>query len=108
LKEGYDNIILSNHTPELFLLAEELKIAKYFKEIVTSAYVGYEKPNPAFYKVIESFGRYDEYYMIGDNYIADIQGALDYGINAVLVRSENEQNYPYYSKNLDGIWEFIK
>ena len=60
--------------------------------------MGYEKPNPAFYKVIESFGRYDEYYMIGDNYIADIQGALDYGINAVLVRSENGAELPVLFK----------
>ena len=108
VEAGYGNIILSNHTPELFMLAERLEIAKYFKGIVSSAEVGYEKPNPAFYKVIDSFAGYDEYYMIGNSYTADILGAVDYGIAAILVRSENTHNYPHYSKTLDGIWEFIK
>ena len=108
VQQGYDNIILSNHTPELPMLAESLDIAKYFKAIVTSAEVGCEKPNPAFYKVIESFAGYGGYYMIGNSYNADISGALNYGIKAVMVRDSNKENYPYYSENLDGIWEFIK
>lgn len=104
---GYDNVILSNHTPELAMLAENLNISQYFKHIITSALVGYEKPNPKFYDIIKTFKGYDEYYMIGDNYKADILGAKSYGLNAIMVRKENAENYPLYAESLDGVWEFI-
>jgi len=104
---GYDNVILSNHTPELAMLAEHLNIPQYFEHIITSALVGYEKPNPKFYDIIKTFKGYDEYYMIGDNYKADILGAKNYGLKAIMVRTENAGNYPLYSEGLDGVWEFI-
>ncbi len=107
LERGYDNIILSNHTPELSMLAGRLQIAKYFTHIITSAQVGYEKPKPNFYKVIKAFAQYDKYFMIGDNYNADIIGAKQAGYEAILVRSENRKGYPLYSENLDGIWKYI-
>ena len=107
LERGYDNIILSNHTPELSMLAGRLQIAKYFTHIISSAQVGYEKPNPNFYKVIKTFAQYDKYFMIGDNYNADIIGAKQAGYEAILVRSENRKGYPLYSENLDGIWKYI-
>ena len=104
----YENVMLSNHTPELRLLADNLGIAKYFKAIFSSACVGYEKPHPDFYKVTEVSNECGERYMIGNSYTADIVGALNCGMKAILVRSENTRDYPYYAKDLDGIWEFIK
>ncbi len=105
---GYDNVILSNHTPELRMLAEYLDISRYFKHIVTSADVGYEKPNKNFYDMVKKFGSYEDYYMIGDNYEADILGAMNYGFKAIMVRKENSRDYASYSEDLDGIWQFIK
>ena len=105
---GYENAILSNHTPELCMLAEYLGIDKYFKHIITSADLGYEKPNSNFFDIIQTFGDYDAYYMIGDNYEADIKGALNYGIKAIMVRKPNVEEYQYYSDKLDGAWQFIK
>lgn len=104
---GYTNVILSNHVPELAVLVEYLGIKKYFKAVISSANVGYDKPNANIYKEVYKLGEFDEYYMIGDNYIADVKGALDFGFNAILVRKENTMDYEYYSKDLDGIWEFI-
>ncbi|MCK5130144.1 MAG: HAD-IA family hydrolase [Clostridiales bacterium] len=104
---GYANIILSNHVPELEELVKYLNIQQYFKAIISSANVGYDKPNVNIYKEIYYYGNFDEYYMVGDNYEADVQGALDFGLNAILVRKENTMNYPKYSKDLDGIWKFI-
>jgi putative hydrolase of the HAD superfamily len=46
LKSGYTNIILSNHVPELGDLVSGLGIDKYFRAQITSALVGYDKPNP--------------------------------------------------------------
>lgn len=104
---GYNNIILSNHTPELEMLVEGLGIKEYFKFIITSANVGYDKPNMKIFEEVFKYGTYDEYYMIGDSYSADIIGANNIGFNAILVRKENSMNYKNYSKDLNGIWKFI-
>ncbi|TCT17211.1 putative hydrolase of the HAD superfamily [Natranaerovirga pectinivora] len=108
ISEEYSNYILSNHTPELIDIIEGLGIQKYFKKIISSAVVGYEKPNKLiFEEVSKHFEKDLKVYMIGDSYSADIQGALNYGFEAILVRQENKANYKNYSSNLDGIWEFI-
>lgn len=46
-------------------------------------------------------------YMIGDSYSADVQGALNCGIDAILVRQDNKYNYEKYSVDLDGIWKYV-
>lgn len=104
---GYKNVILSNHIPELELLGEGLGITKYFESVITSAKVGYEKPNRKIFEEVFKLSRNDEYYMIGDNYSADVVGGINSGFNSILVRKENTMNYNKYSKDLDGIWEFI-
>lgn len=45
ISEGHTNYILSNHTPELSDLVNGLNIQDYFVKVITSAHVGYEKPN---------------------------------------------------------------
>jgi putative hydrolase of the HAD superfamily len=106
--KGYDCAILSNHTPELHELTDYLGISTYFKHIITSADIGYEKPNSKFYDVVKSFGRYDKFIMIGDNYNADVLGALNYGMDAIMVRKDNESDYDKYAEDLSGIWEHIE
>lgn len=104
---GYDNMILSNHTPELPSLVEYLGITPFFKAIISSAHTGYEKPHPLMFKSIDQYGRYDSVFMIGDNYEADILGALKAGFNGIMVRKENLANYDKYSPDLTTIWRFI-
>lgn len=89
------------------MLVEGLGIKEYFKFIITSANVGYDKPNIKIFEEVLKYGTYDEYYMIGDSYTADIIGAKNIGFNAILVRKENSMNYKNYSKDLNGIWKFI-
>ena len=110
LKKGYANYILSNHIPELKNIVKDLKIGKFIKKILNSADIGYEKPHCKFYQsAIRSIRTNPEnLIMIGDNYISDITGARSCGIKAILVRSKNQFNYKYCSKNLDGIFEIIK
>lgn len=107
LKSGYSNYILSNHVPELEALVKGLGIKEYFKEVITSAKVGYDKPNPGIFEHTLRFGSFDKYFMIGDSYHADVIGALNFGIDAILVRKENIHHYHKYSKKLDGIWQYI-
>ncbi|MDA3846249.1 MAG: HAD-IA family hydrolase [Vallitaleaceae bacterium] len=104
---GYTNMIVSNHVPELIELVEGLGISEYFISVINSADVGYEKPNPRLFEETAKYGQFEYYYMIGDSYRADIEGALNFGFKAILVRSENTHNYPLFSKDLSGIWKFI-
>ena len=46
--------------------------------------------------------------MIGDNYIADVPGANQIGIKAILVRKENDHKYEFYSEDLIGAIKIIE
>ncbi|EPR12329.1 HAD family hydrolase [Ruminiclostridium papyrosolvens] len=106
--KGYHNIIVSNHVPELTLLVDELGISRFFEGIYSSADIGFEKPNiQAYKKVMSELRDVCEATMIGDSYDADILGAVNAGINAILVRKENSHNYKKYCENLMDIFEFI-
>jgi len=80
-----------------------LRIDRYFTRIVTSTAVGYEKPNVHFFRRALEGVAYDDAVMIGDNYRADVEGALNAGLRAVLVRKENETGYPYYCTDLTSL-----
>lgn len=106
---GFTNHILSNHVPELRMIVEGLGIAKYFDRVITSADIGYEKPNPrAFGALLEQIETSDSACMIGDSYSADVQGARACGMDAILVRSSNVSGYARHSDDLDGIWQYLK
>lgn len=108
LEKNYKNIIVSNHVPELEELVKVLGIRNYFLKIYSSAHMGYEKPNIRFYeKVINELKDAESITMIGDNYIADIQGARNAGIDAILVRKSNDNNYDKYFSTLSELAKFI-
>ena len=94
--------VASNHVPELSTLVENLNLSKYFTRIFNSAYIGFEKPNRMFFEsILKELGcKKDEVLMIGDSYKADIIGAIDFGINAILVRQKNTYDYKCYAPNL--------
>ena len=54
-------------------------------------------------KFIKKLEDTSEVTMIGDSYIADVEGAINAGIKAILVRKENIHNYQNYCKSLDEI-----
>ena len=86
---GYRNVIGSNHAPELPSLVRDLGLDPLIDTTITSATVGAEKPNPAFFRhALESTG--DEVatsWTVGDNPAADIAGADAAGLRAVLIAS---------------------
>ena len=80
---GYANVILSNHGPELPGLIDALGL--HVDLTITSAAVGIEKPNPALFRyALEAAAAGSDTWMIGDNPIADVQGAEALGIRALL------------------------
>ncbi|WP_080941490.1 HAD family hydrolase [Methanosarcina barkeri] len=108
ISKDYKNIIVSNHVPELSSLVRDLGISNYFIQVYSSAHLGYEKPNIQMYrKVLDKLEDTSEVTMIGDSYIADVEGAINAGIKAILVRKENTHNYQNYCKNLDDIYDIL-
>ena len=84
---GYRLAILSNHVPELPEIVRGLGIAGYFEQVLTSAILGWEKPNPQFFRAAQTLlGCRQDATMIGDNPQADGAGALAAGFRAILVR----------------------
>jgi putative hydrolase of the HAD superfamily len=67
-------------------------IDKYFATVTNSEMVGVKKPNPKIFKHALNVARANEEnsIMIGDNYEADILGALNFGIDAICFNYHNE------------------
>ena len=64
----------------------------YFEHVVTSENVGVKKPDPRIfhYALEKAEALPEESIMIGDNYEADIQGALNVGMSAVMCEFNGE------------------
>jgi putative hydrolase of the HAD superfamily len=108
-ERGYTNVILSNHIPELPEIVNDLKLSSYFLECISSANVGYEKPNPKIYEyALGKYNKVKDIWMVGDSIIADVRGAENVGIKGVLVRSKREDGIKYYSSDLLGLKKIIK
>ena len=88
--QGWRHVLLSNHVPELPDIVRHLGLDYHFDHIFNSAETGYEKPHPqAFRNVLSALPEVENIWMIGDNYLADIQGAAALGIPGVLVRASH-------------------
>ena len=57
------------------------------EHVHTSAITGYEKPHPEMFNIaVRAAGSPKTVWMVGDNVVADYEGAEKLGISAVLVR----------------------
>lgn len=107
-EDGYKNIILSNHIPELPEIVECLGLMEYIDICISSANVGFEKPNLKIFQLaLEMAGNPEFAWMVGDSLKADIHGAEAAGIEAILVRKPADGKVKYFSPDLKGIIKFI-
>jgi putative hydrolase of the HAD superfamily len=83
---GWTHAILSNHVPELGSIVDALGLRRHIALLSCSAETGYEKPHPRSYAGVIEELQPDEVWMIGDNVVADVLGAEEVGIPAILVR----------------------
>jgi putative hydrolase of the HAD superfamily len=86
LKDKYQLHIITNGFEEI--QSKKMinsKIHHYFNQIITSESVGVKKPNPKVFNYALTIAKAtkEQSIMIGDNLEADIQGALDVGIQAI-------------------------
>lgn len=101
---GWTNLLLSNHVPELPSLLKTLGLASHFQAIFNSAGTGWEKPNPhAFRSALAALPtRRGVVVVIGDSYIADVLGAQEAGLPAILVRKKH-RSARWFAATLAGI-----
>lgn len=86
LKPNYKLHIITNGFKEVqHGKLEKAKIVHYFQTVTNSEMVGVKKPNPKIFNhALKSAGAHPEQsIMIGDNYEADILGALNIGLDAI-------------------------
>ena len=107
-ESGYKNIILSNHIPELPEIVESLGLMEYIDICISSANVGFEKPNSRIFRqAIELADNPQEAWMVGDNLMADVRGAEAVGMRAILVRKPAHEPVKYFSQDLKGIIKLL-
>lgn len=88
--EGWTHLVLSNHVPELDDLIDCIGFRPFITRVYNSARLGVEKPNPlAFERVFADFPGARAGWMVGDNWVADIQGAERAGLRSILVRRDH-------------------
>jgi putative hydrolase of the HAD superfamily len=103
---GWTHAILSNHVPELRLIVSALGLDELVSFVSCSAETGFEKPHEqAFASVLDPL-RPAEAWMVGDNVVADVLGAEELGIPAVLVRRPDPRAVRY-ADSLEGVEAFL-
>lgn len=78
--KGWRNYILTNNFPEWESLFDQLGLRQFFSGIVVSGAVGASKPEEKIFRLAERTARFPSLiWMVGDNPIADIEGAKNAG-----------------------------
>lgn len=92
LKTSYSLHVITNGFREVqHKKMTNSKINQYFKTITNSESVGVKKPNPKIFNHALKVANVnvDQCVMIGDNYEADILGAIDVGMDAIYFAPHN-------------------
>jgi putative hydrolase of the HAD superfamily len=104
---GWTHAILSNHVPELRQIVTALGLDEHVELLSCSAESGYEKPHAQAYASVLDRLHPAEVWMIGDNIAADVLGAEELGIPAVLVRRPDSRA-TRYADSLAGVPAFLE
>lgn len=112
-EKDYDLHILSNGFKEVTSRKAELSgIKGYFKTILSADEIQIRKPNPEIYEyALNNAGAVkNESIMIGDDWVADVEGALSFGIKAIFfdVFNDNYTSEQFITiKKLDQIKAYL-
>lgn len=108
LKKKYQLHIITNGFEEIQTLKmDKSGILHYFDQVITSESVGVKKPNPKVFKhaLSKAETSAELSVMIGDNLEADIQGAIDCGLQVIHYNSEKVSNVP---KNINSVHHLLE
>lgn len=97
--------LLSNASDHRFILRilEHFNLSHFFYPIVTSAEVGYPKPDPrAFQPILSSWAdlKPETIVMVGDHLEFDVQGAQQLGLKAIWIQREATSSPSWIKPNL--------
>ncbi|NDK18919.1 MAG: HAD-IA family hydrolase, partial [Zetaproteobacteria bacterium] len=78
----------------------------YFKTVITSEQVGVKKPNAEIFNfaLTTCQAKADESVMIGDNYEADVMGALQCGLDAIFCNFNKEPS----AENIKSVTQLVQ
>ncbi|MCF6181144.1 YjjG family noncanonical pyrimidine nucleotidase [Lutibacter sp.] len=110
LKPKYKLHVITNGFNEVqYKKLKNSGLSPYFEQIITSEDAGVKKPNPVIfnYALKKAAATSKESIMIGDNYEADVMGAINNGIDAIYfnVKKEPVSNT---IKNINSLLEIKK
>lgn len=83
-------IILSNWDVSLHRTCAMLNLSPFFTKIIASLEEGIEKPDPALFQIAQNHLQTNKVLHIGDDPLADIKGARDFGWHALLIDRHEE------------------
>jgi YjjG family noncanonical pyrimidine nucleotidase len=95
LKPKYNLHIITNGFADIQKnKLDNSNISSYFKTITNSDLSGVKKPNPAIFEYALNLAntKKEDSIMIGDCIEADVQGALDAGLDAIYFNQNNQKN----------------
>ncbi len=106
---GFEQYVVSNNHPDLTSLMKKLGLLEYFKAVVVSGEVGYDKPRKEIYEhALQKAGSPGLCYMIGDNPYADGEGAQNAGITPLLVHLKQPVEGFLCFDTLSGAAQYIR
>lgn len=110
---GYTLGLVSNRDTPLDPLTEQYGIGEFFAFTLSAGQAGCYKPDPRiFYRALEIAGNVlpSEAVYIGDNFFADVVGALNVGMDAILIDPRNvfERYYTHRVKHLRDVLNLIE
>ena len=110
LKPKYNLHIITNGFADVqFRKLNNSKIASYFLTVTNSEMAGVKKPNPIIYDYALDLAKAkkENSIMIGDSLDADVQGALDAGLDAIYF-NENNSDAGNHIKQINHLLELKK
>lgn len=90
---------------------ENTKITNYFSQIIISSEVGFSKPEKEIFKLAceKIKEKPESCIMVGDNLKADVQGAINAGLNGIWINRRNEKfEFKNQIKELKEITDKLK
>lgn len=105
--KGVINVLLSNNYPDLNDILAELDLVKYFDSIIISAAEGYDKPRKELFDIAKNKYENAEFYMVGDNVNADIDGGNNAEMTTILVHKGYSEKADYCFDDLHSVIELF-